>query len=79
MDVFERILTAILNFGFYALPPIVFIIFMILDIIQIRKLKRGEGRKGKVIAFSIVSGVAFLYTAAEALLVIFLSMAIAHM
>ena len=78
MDVFERILTAILNFGFYGLPPIVFIVFLILDI-QIRRLKRGEGRKGKVIAFSIVSGVAFLYTAAEALLVIFLSMAIAHM
>ena len=79
MEFFERMLTAILNFGFYGLPPIVFIVFLILAIIHICKFKKGQEGKGKAIAFSIVSGVAFLYTAAEALLVIWLSMAISHM
>ena len=79
MDVIGRILTAIVNFAFYGIPPVAFIVFLILDVLQIRKFKRGEGRKGKVIAFSIISGVALLYTAAEILFVIWLSMAISHM
>ena len=59
--------------------PVIFLVFLILAIIHIRKAVKKKEGKGKAIAFSIVSGVALAYTLVEILLVIWLASGISHM
>lgn len=64
--------------SFLALP-VIFIIFLILAVIHIRKAKKKEEGKGKAIAYSIVSGVALIYIISAIIMVIWLAQGISHM
>lgn len=58
-------------------PPVIFVVFLINALIHIRKYKKGA--EGKAVAYSIVSGVALVYTVSEVLLLIWFAAGIAHM
>jgi hypothetical protein len=60
-------------------PPVAFIFCLINAIRHIIKYKKGEEGKTKAVVYSIVTGAAFTYLIAEALLVIWLAEGIAHM
>ena len=60
-------------------PIILFFVFLILFIVNLIKLKKGSGKKGKTIAFGVLSAVFLLYTIGEILLVSMLAAAVAHM
>lgn len=60
-------------------PPVIFVVFLINALIHIRKYKKGTEGKGKAVAYSIVSGVALVYTVSEVLLLIWFAAGIAHM
>lgn len=76
---FERIMNDIVSFLFWGSPVILFIVFLILFIINLVKLKKGSGKKGKTIAFGVISAVFLTYTVGEILLVAILAAAVAHM
>lgn len=76
---FERIMSDIANCLFWGAPVILFVVFLILFIVNLVKLKKGEGKKGKTIAFGVLSAVFLTYTIGEALLVAMLAAAVAHM
>ena len=60
-------------------PPVIFVVFLINALIHIHKYKKGAEGKGKAVAYSIVSGVALVYTVSEVLLLIWFVAGIAHM
>ena len=76
---FERLISNIFNYLFWGSPAILFIVFLVLFIVNFRKVKKGEGKKGKTIAFGVLSAVFLTYTIGEALLMAFLAAAVAHM
>lgn len=76
---FERIMSDIVNCLFWGAPVILFVVFLILFIVNLVKLKKGEGKKGKTIAFGVLSAVFLTYSIGEALLVALLAEAVAHM
>lgn len=76
---FEEILSGIVNCLFWGAPVILFLVFLVLFIINLIKLKKGSGKKGKTIAFGVLSAVFLTYTIGEVLLVAMLAAAVAHM
>ena len=75
----ERFFSSLLNFLFWGSPVILFIVFLILFIVNLVKLKKGNGKKGKTIAFGVLTAVFLMYSIGEALLMIMLASAVAHM
>ena len=75
----ERVLSDIFNCLFWSAPVILFIVFLILFIVNFRKLKKGNGKKGKTISFGVLSAVFLTYSIGEGLLIAFLAAAVAHM
>ena len=59
--------------------PISFVVFLILALVQIPKVKRKEKRPTKLIVFGILSSVFLFELVIEILLIIYLAMGIAHM
>lgn len=76
---FERILNQIANFLMFGAPPVLFIVFLILFIVNIVKLKKGNGKKGKTITFGVLSAVFLIYTLGEVFIIGLLAAAISHM
>lgn len=76
---FERVMSDIVNCLFWGAPVILFIVFLILFIVNLVKLKKGEGKKGKTIAFGILSAVFLTYSLGEAIIVGLLAAAVSHM
>lgn len=76
---FERIMSDVVNFLFWGAPVILFLVFLVLFIVNLVKLKKGNGKKGKTIAFGVLSAVFLTYSIGEALLVAMLAAAVAHM
>ena len=76
---FERMMSDIVNCLFWGAPVILFIVFLILFIVNLVKLKKGEGKKGKTITFGVLAAVFLTYSIGEALLVAMLAAAVAHM
>lgn len=76
---FERIMNNILSFLMFGTPPVLFVVFLILFIVNMIKLKKGGGKKGKTIAFGVLSAVFLTYSIGELILVGILAAAISHM
>lgn len=79
VNTFERILNNIFSFFIYGAIPITFIVFLVLFIIQVVKVKTKGAGKTKAIVFGCISGYFLLCSIAEILLFIMLASAIAHM
>ncbi len=76
---FESIMSGIVNAMFWGAPVILFLVFLVLFIINLIKLKKGSGKKGKTIVFGVLSAVFLTYTIGEVLIVAMLAAAVAHM
>ena len=79
---FEHVLNEILGYVIYAagaMAPVIFIVFLIMCIVQIVKIKKKGAGKTKAIVFGCISGYFLLVTGAEVAFVLLLSQAIAHM
>ena len=78
----EQIIDNILGYTIYALgaaAPVVFIVFLILCIVQIIKVKKKGAGKAKAIVFGCISGYYLLVTGAEIAFVVMMASAVAHM
>ena len=75
----ERILSSVVSFLFWIAPVVLFIVFLILFIINFRKVRKGEGKKGRTITFGVLSAVFLTYSIGEVLLILTLAAAVAHM
>ena len=78
----EQIINNILGYTIYALgaaAPVLFIVFLILCIVQIIKVKKKGAGKAKAIVFGCISGYYLLVTGAEIAFVVMMASAVAHM
>ena len=78
----EHILNQILGYvinAVWAVAPVLFIVFLILCIVQIVKVKKKGAGKTKAIVFGCISGYLLLVTGAEIAFVVMMASAIAHM
>lgn len=78
----DHIINNILSYAICALgaaAPVIFIVFLILCIVQIIKVKKKGAGKAKAIVFGCISGYFLLVTGAEIAFVVMMASAIAHM
>ena len=75
----ERILNEILSFCLFGMIPITFVVFLVLFIIEVIKVKKKGARKVKAIVFGCISGYFLLGVIGEIAFVAMLSAALAHM
>lgn len=78
----EHILNQILGYvinAVWVVAPVLFIVFLILCIVQIVKVKKKGAGKAKAIVFGCLSGYFLLVTGAEIAFVVMMASAIAHM
>ena len=75
----ERILNEILSFCMFGMIPITFVVFLVLFIIEVIKVKKKGARKVKAIVFGCISGYFLLGVIGEIAFVAMLSAALAHM
>ena len=78
----EHILNQILGYvinAVWAVAPVLCIVFLILCIVQIVKVKKKGAGKTKAIVFGCISGYFLLMTGAEIAFVVMMASAIAHM
>ena len=75
----ERILSSVVSFLFWIAPVVLFIVFLILFIINFRKVRKGKGKKGRTITFGVLSAVFLTYSIGEVVLILTLAAAVAHM
>ena len=79
---FEHILNDILSYEIGVLAgmaPVIFIVFLIMCIVQIIKVKKKGAGKTKAIVFGCISGYFLMVTGAEIAFVAMMASAIAHM
>lgn len=76
---FEEFLDTFIEYAIMAAPPLLFLVFLILFIVNIRKVKQDRKKRVKAIVFGSISGVFLMITAIEIFLVALLAMAVAHM
>lgn len=75
----ERILNEILSFCMFGMIPITFVVFLVLFIIEVIKVKKKGARKVKAIVFGCISGYFLLGVIGEIAFIAMLSAALAHM
>ena len=75
----ERIFNSIFPFILYGAMPVTFLVFLVLFIIAVIKVKKKGERKVKAIVFGCISGYFLLCTIGEIVLFVMLASAIAHM
>ena len=78
----DHIINNILSYVIYALgaaAPVLFIVFLILCIVSIIKVKKKGAGKAKAIVFGCISGYFLLVTGAEIAFVVMMASTIAHM
>ena len=75
----ERIINNILSYAIWGSVPVLFIVFLILFIVQIIKVKKKGARKVKAIVFGCISGHFLLVSIGEIVFVMLLAQAISHM
>ncbi len=76
---FERFLEHIFSAFLYGAIPVTFLVFFVLFIIAVIKVKKKGERKVKAIVFGCISGYFLLGTIGEIVLFAMLASAIAHM
>ena len=79
MNTWERISNNLMSFLIFGTIPITFIVFLILVIIQVIKVKKEGAKKTKAIVFGCISGYFLLGVIAEIAFMILLASAVAHM
>jgi hypothetical protein len=60
-------------------PPLLFIVFLILTLVQIPKVKRKETGKSKLVTFAVLASVFLFFTVVEIVFICILAAAVAHM
>ena len=75
----DGILSSIFYTVMFLSPPVLFIVFLILALVQIPKVKRKETGKGKLITFAVLSTVFLTITVVEVLFMLMLAPAVVHM
>ncbi len=75
----ERFFNNLANFAFWGAAPVLFIVFLILFIVHLRKIKKEGARPVKAIVFGCISGYFLMVSIGEVLLMLMLAAAIAHM
>ena len=79
MSYLERIVNAFISYVLFLGMPVAFIVFLVLALVQIPKVKKKERRPTKLIVFGILSSVFLCGTAVEIFFIIMLAAAVAHM
>jgi len=75
----DRIINAAVSYALLLGLPVAFIVFLVLALTQIPKVKRKESRPTKLIVFGILATVFLFGTALEIFFIIMLAAAVAHM
>lgn len=75
----DRIINAAVSYALFLGLPVAFIVFLVLALTQIPKVKRKESRPTKLIVFGILATVFLFGTALEIFFIIMLAAAVAHM
>ena len=75
----DGILSSVISCLMFFGAPVMFIVFLILALVQIPKVKRKETGKAKLVTFSVLSSVFLFYTIIEVVFIIMLASAVAHM
>ena len=75
----ERIFDSLLSFVLFGSAPILLIVFLVLFIIQVWKVKKEGARKTKAIVFGCIAGYFLISVIGEIVFVIMLASAVAHM
>ncbi|MBQ6303935.1 MAG: hypothetical protein IJK83_07905 [Clostridiales bacterium] len=75
----ERIIDSIISTLMFGILPVLFIVFLILAIIHIRKAKKKLERPALAIVFSVLAAVFLTLSVCEAVLMMLLAAAVAHM
>jgi len=65
--------------GLLYVPPVLFITFLILMIVQIRKVKKLKAGPAKAVVFGVLAAVCLTICICEGLLMLLLMAAVAHM
>ena len=78
-NTFERFIDSLTSFMLFGSIPILFIVFLILFIIQVVKVKKQGARKVKAVVFGCISGYFLVMLIGEIALMLLLAAAIAHM
>lgn len=76
---FVDILDEIVEYSIMFLPTILFIVFLILFIVNVRKAKQDRKKRVKAIVFGVLSGFFLMIVGVEIFLVILMALAVAHM
>lgn len=79
MNTWEKIANSLMSFLLFGSVPILFIVFLILFIIQVIKVKKEGAKKTKAIVFGCISGYFLLGVIGEIALMLLLASAVAHM
>ena len=79
MSYFEIIINAVMSFAVFFGLPVAFIVFLVLALVQIPKVKKKETKPTKLIVFGILASVFMFGTAIEIFFMIMLASAVAHM
>ena len=79
MNVFESILSAVLGYILMYGMPTAFIVFLVLALVQIPKVKRKERKPVKLIVFGAIATQCLIGTIIEILFILWLAQGIAHM
>ena len=79
MNTWEKIANSLMSFLLFGSVPILFIVFLILFIIQVIKVKKKGARKTKAVVFGCITGYFLLGVIGEIALMLLLASAVAHM
>ena len=79
VNTWERIANSLMSFLLFGSVPILFIVFLILFIIQVIKVKKKGARKTKAVVFGCITGYFLLGVIGEIALMLLLASAVAHM
>ena len=75
----DGILSSVISCLVFFGAPVMFIVFLILALVQIPKVKRKETGKAKLVTFAVLSSVFLCYTVVEIVFICILAAAVAHM
>ena len=75
----QRVIDNLMNMLIWGAPAILFLVFLILFIVNLRKVKKENARPVKAIIFGCIAGHMLLTVICEVLLISMLAAAVSHM
>ena len=76
---FQRVMDNIGNILIWGAPAVLFLVFLVLFIVNLRKVKKENARPVKAIVFGCIAGHMLLTVISEVLLILMLAAAVSHM